>query len=481
MFKKVIKSIIALALIVSTLAVPVAANETREVRDFEVARSGIWVDWPAYQVDAFNELQAANVAAFENAVVMLEEAFSAVAAAHEALMEQLEQAIAEAEEVAYASDAVAEIQAQIDAVWAEKEEAQEAAGLSAIAEQVDALIAETWAIEVELMELDEDDPAREPLLEELEELQAEIAQLMEESDALYQAVEAELAVFSAAIEALHDEMSELVLELIDAAIADLIVEIIALEDTWGALEALEAQLEELVEQANNILPQIDAGNLSFAEAALLVEASIAAFNALAAEAAELAGLDGSSVPAPDIPGDDGDEDPGDTSDDGDDETPADWCSVLIDLQLDSAETIVYVGEYFLELWSYLLAHHLLNQAAFDAYWELYGEFTDLIDEAVQIGLDVAAGDLTCEEAAGRMEANIAAMLALIPCIQGFDVNNLGGGGNNAGAGGGAGGGNNAGGGQQLPQTGAAATTTALAGATVVGIGAIAAIVKNKKK
>jgi len=273
-----------------------------------------------------------------------------------------------------------------------------------------------------------------------------------------------------ALVAENNALWDSIILLVDAAVA-IIEDVNTPVDLRDSLDALVVVYVELELEFWAIMDAVDEDSITFEDAMARLVANTNSFTALSADLESALS-----------------EQPGD---DNGAET-IDWAQRFFDLQLESIETVTYVGDYFLELWNYLLESHLFNTAAFDAYWDLWYEFVALNDAAVQIGLDVAAGILTPEEGYRLLRANIDARLAFISLIQAFDPNNLDGG-NNAGSG------NNAGGGndivvennvvaennadvenQILPQTGVA-TTTALAGVAVIGIGAIAAIAKNKRK
>ncbi|MCL1989680.1 MAG: LPXTG cell wall anchor domain-containing protein [Defluviitaleaceae bacterium] len=155
-------------------------------------------------------------------------------------------------------------------------------------------------------------------------------------------------------------------------------------------------------------------------------------------------------------------------------------------ELANMTAIETVGYAFADLFSYLLEVHLLDLVLFDAYWELYETFTDLVVASVDITQGLANGDIAYETAIALLEANTAAILDRLTAI-----NNFFGASDSEGA-------SSASTADEtdpdneahhdddrdeppLPLTGADAANTALAGLALIGVGAVTTLLKKQKK
>ena len=322
MSKKLIKSLIALAVALSAIALPssASANETRvrvnemlafiesvdpserEVLiDFAALAmpSESWdvdIDWPEYQIDAFRELLDENHAAFEIALETLLGAAQTLAVAQAELTVQYM-------EVMLALPGMLEVLDAMDNILGEMLVIEEEIGFWDVFDDIQQLRAE-------LYELEEDDPRRA-------ELEAKMEVLMAEYEILLLQFQEEIALLWEKYEVLSSEIDVLINEF-DSLLSEITDQLDAIDEIMDLLVEVATELEALVEEVPYLLYLIETG-LPFENAVLLIQGNTDAFREIALAVHEIMGTDAPSGPGTgDDNGDDNDDDEDDNGDDEDD-------------------------------------------------------------------------------------------------------------------------------------------------------------------
>ena len=337
MFKKVTKLLIALAIIIPTVASPAVTyadetyvDETREAvyelleaiesvivpERVNIAESlntlergevigvdasvvpyttiTITVSWTQEQVDAFNALLATNHDIYEIASSALDDAFETLMDASGELSSQLWDLTANFPELLEMFDAISVIWNEVDAI-------SEESGLSALMDEI-------VVLQSALDELELDDPTFIELEEQLAALWEQWHQLWDELQEVFAPLWEQLDLLDEQIDEFYNEFSQYFGEILE--------QLAALDAKWELLAEMAETFENLVDEANGILPLIEANNLTFEEAVLLVEANTDAFWALVLNIHALMG-----TTPPDRPGGETPPPEGETSPPEDETTP----------------------------------------------------------------------------------------------------------------------------------------------------------------